>query len=283
MRRLLYVSLGLLVLLGTLPAQDSNEHHHWLPEGIIETHGTNATVKAVSGLPLAQAITAVREEYGWVVDYEDPPYQSSYDLVERGDPGKRRMVARGGAFQSTYPVMPDMWSSPAVERKVLEKIVSDYNQSGMPGNFFVRQQSDGSFAIIGDSITSANGSKQPVPAILDTPVTIPAMPRNLYETLKLIGDALTLKTRTKVTALAYSANFAMQSMVSVGGTNVSVRSLLIQTAKQLPVATVWDLYYDPGTPMYFLNFGAAGRAEYNVFGQRRLVTIRKPSFAEKAH
>ena len=283
MRRLLVVSLGLLVLCGTLCAQDSNGHHNWWLRGIVETHGTNATVGADYGVPLSQAITAVREEYGWVVHYEDPPYQSSYDLVVRGQPGARRMVPRGGAFESTYPLTPDMWGSHTTEREVLEKIVSDYNQSGLPGKFLVSEQSDGSFAIIGNSIASADGSKQPIPAILDTPVTITITPRNLYETFKLIGDALTLKVGTKVGALVANPNFAFRSSVSVGGTNVSARSLLVQAARQLPVATVWNLYYDPSTPMYFLNFGAAGRAVYNASGQRELVIIRNPSFTEEAH
>jgi hypothetical protein len=176
-----------------------------------------------------------------------------------------------------------MWGSHTTEREVLEKIVSDYNQSGLPGKFLVSEQSDGSFAIIGNSIASADGSKQPIPAILDTPVTITITPRNLYETFKLIGDALTLKVGTKVGALVANPNFAFRSSVSVGGTNVSARSLLVQAARQLPVATVWNLYYDPSTPMYFLNFGAAGRAVYNASGQRELVIIRNPSFTEEAH
>jgi hypothetical protein len=41
---------------------------------------SSATVFANSPGPLDQAITAVREEYGWCVSFEDPPYRHSLDF-----------------------------------------------------------------------------------------------------------------------------------------------------------------------------------------------------------
>lgn len=289
MRRFLYVLAGLVILSGALHAQQSSEQHKFMENAVINANGATSTVTAYSGEPLYLAISAVREEYGWVVDYEDPPYQSTYDLVDRATPGwhalhpgKPFLVPAGGAFQSTYPVASDIWSSSASEREVLEKIVSDYNQSGNPGAFSVRQQSDGSFAVVGISIKDINGNKQPVGAILDTLVTVPTAQRSLMETLKLIAQALWLKSGIKVVGICPDNNFAGQSAVSIGGTSVSVRSLLLQTAEQLPLGTVWNLLYEANTPKYILTFAVAGRAEYDTFGGKRLIAIRPPS-AAKGH
>ncbi|MGH9604738.1 MAG: hypothetical protein ACRD3N_03450, partial [Terracidiphilus sp.] len=119
---------------------------------IVYSNGS-ATVAVNDPAPLAQAIIGVREEYGWVVDYEDPPWQSG-DLHDvspaawhAAHPGRRgSMEPDGGAFQSTYAVCPDMWGSASEELQVLNKIVSDYNASGNPGRFIVRVQTDGSYA-----------------------------------------------------------------------------------------------------------------------------------------
>lgn len=284
MRRFLNVLAGLLIIGGALHAQQSSEHHKFMDHAVIKASGATSTVTAYSGEPLYDAISAVREEYGWLVDYEDPPYQSRYDLVDRATPrwqalhpGKPFLVPAGGAFECTYPVAPDIWSSPASEREVLEKIVSDYNQSGNPGTFSVRQQSDGSFAVTGIAVKDINGNKQPVGAILDTLVTVPTVQRSLMETLKLIARALSLNSGIKVVGISPDNNFAAQSAVSIGGTSVSGRSLLLQTAGQLPLGTIWNLLYEANTPKYILTFAVAGRAEYDTFGGKRLIAIRPPS------
>ena len=74
------------------PLQGVLEPHRYMERGVIEhQHGT-ATVKADCARPLAQAITAVREEYGWAVDYEDPPYHSKYDVMDMTNPSYRAAI-----------------------------------------------------------------------------------------------------------------------------------------------------------------------------------------------
>jgi len=54
---------------------------------------------------------AVSEEYGWLIDFEDLPYYSSYDLVDDTDPAwraahpgaKGSTAQQGAAFQLSSP------------------------------------------------------------------------------------------------------------------------------------------------------------------------------------
>ena len=61
-----------------------------MDRGVITYTGNAATVRANNARPLEQAIEAVREQYGWTVDFEDPPYESAYDLVDSTDPQWRK-------------------------------------------------------------------------------------------------------------------------------------------------------------------------------------------------
>ena len=55
----------------------------------IQRTGNTATLFASSPRPLMQAVSAVNDEYGWAVNYEDPPYDSAYDLIEIASPAWR--------------------------------------------------------------------------------------------------------------------------------------------------------------------------------------------------
>jgi hypothetical protein len=48
---------------------------------VIQHNGNTGTLTANFPRPLAQAVEAISQEYGWTIDYEDPPYHSPFDLV----------------------------------------------------------------------------------------------------------------------------------------------------------------------------------------------------------
>lgn len=235
-------------------------------------------MKADFGTPLLQAITAVREEYGWVVDYEDPPYSGKHDVMDMTNPKYRAthpnasvvLGPAAGAFQSTYRATPNMWSSPTAEQKLLEEVVSDYNQSGNPGNFTVRELPDGSFDVVGTSIHDDSGGDVPIKPILDTPISIPRVARSYYKTLQAILTALPVKTGLGVGP----TNLLMGGAIKVGGTDVPARNLLMQMIGTWgPAKWVWSLRYNVNDRVYFLNLELASRAEYDSAGQRRLVPV----------
>ena len=109
--------------------------HTYALSAVIEHHAGSATVKANSAIPMEQAVAAVNEEYGWVVDYEDPPYAGT-DVTLRprsSAGGPPDTVVAGGAFQSTYPETPNMWSSRATEMGCCKRSSPITMPAGIPG------------------------------------------------------------------------------------------------------------------------------------------------------
>lgn len=269
-----------LAVFATCPAlcgQGVLEPHPYMRHGIVEHHAGSVTVKADFARPLLQAITAVREEYGWVVDYEDPPYSGKHDVMDMTNPAYRAahpnasvvLGPAGGPFQSTYQETANTWSSTATERQVLEKIVSDYNRSGNPGNFSVRELPDGSFDVVGTSIHNDSGNDVAVRPILDTPVSVPSIARTYGATLDAILHALPAKASVGVGPL----NLLMGGAIKVGGTGVPARNLIMETVATWGVKWVWSLQYDVSRQFYALNLELAMRVGGDSFGLRQLVPI----------
>jgi hypothetical protein len=205
---------------------------------------------------------ALREEYGWIVHYEDPPYLSDRVLVDiapaqwhAAHPGKKGFVIpAGGAFQSTYAEAPDIGNPASSEEAVLKKIVSDYNQTTNPGKFTVRKQSDGSYVVTATAIEDDAGREIPVSHILDTPLTLPTLTRNAETTLELIVDAISAKSGA-VCRIGGGpmnlANILHHSEVTVGGTDIAARELVQQFIHGLGFR-VWDLWFEPNLHQYAL-------------------------------
>jgi hypothetical protein len=264
-----------------LHAQVERPKGPFMPRGIVQHHGNSATTLADDPRPLLQAVTAVSEEYGWVVDFEDPPYESDADLVDdtapqwrARHPGEKgfRIVA-GGAFQSNYSEKPNTATSPVEERLVLNKIVSDYNASGNPGKFVVRKQSDGSYAVVGNSVKDDNGNSKSVSSVLDTPISIPSGRRDVLTTIGLILDAVSSSSGIKILAATMPMNVLIHSQVTIGGENVSARNLLLEALAGTKRTTVWQLLYDADNQTYYLNIIFAKIAQYDTSGKRTTVPI----------
>ncbi|HEX5410256.1 MAG TPA: hypothetical protein VFZ27_00180 [Terriglobia bacterium] len=264
----------------TVGARSQENPQHYLERAIIAHNQSYATVEANSPRPLLQAITAVREEYGWIVEYEDPPYEGSVDLVKdssisRTPEGLVFLIPAGGAFQSTYPETPDTRGSPDGELEVLGKIVSDYNATKNPGKFVVRALQDGSYALIGQSSENSDGKEVSVPPVLDTTISLPGATRSAAVTIKLILVSLNKASSTKVGLGMVPINAFVQSQVTVGGSNVSAREFLVDVIDQIKAAKlIWELNFDPDGRVFYLNLLPATQAHYNSSGKRTTTILR---------
>jgi hypothetical protein len=255
-----------------VPLAGQQLQHNFMERATIHHQGSSAVVVANDPRPLMQAVDGVAREYGWAVNYEDPPYQSKYDLVDIVDPNwlaarpgmTRAKIPAGGSFQSIYPDSAGL-SLGSGEEQVLEKIVSDYNVSGNPGEFKVLAQSDGSYSIVGCYVRDANGNPTAVNSILDTLISIPTAKEQMAQTLNAILAALAAKTGTKVGLFSGPLNLMAQTQVSVGGENVSARSLLSQMLHATGRPLEWQLFYDPDGAAYFLILNLADRKIHGGF------------------
>ncbi len=271
--------LATLLVGGRVCAQ-SRPVHHFMNHGVVAHKLNSATVASNAPRPLLQAIIATREEYGWDVSYEDPPYKSTYDLVDDTNPqwrlahpsAKGVTIPDGGAFQCTYPENSAIFSLNG-ERQTLDRVVGCFNQTDGPGRFMVRQQSDGRFVVLGTAVLDNTGYLAPVHAILDAPISIPEATRRADETIALILQQLSAASKIKIGLAWGPVNLLAQATVKIGGSGVPARTLLAETLDATGRSLDWDLIYDADVPTYLLNVNPVTRAIYGPFGRKRLVPV----------
>jgi hypothetical protein len=207
--------------------------------------------------PLRQAVAALCYEYGWAIDFEDPQYTSSFDLVDDTDPGWRSshpeakpvFVPAGHAFQVDFApsVGPEM---------VLRKLVDEYNRTDNPGRFEVVREDDHRVAIVGRSRRNDKGDFQPSSSILDTVVTVPAQTRTGLEMLELLVHELSEATGINVKLGWTPVEKLASAKVTASGTNVSARELLTSTLSMSSGDVdilVWSVLFDPDSGGYYLS------------------------------
>lgn len=248
-------------------------------EAVVERQARSATVKANSARPLAQALAAIREEYGWQIDYEDPPYASEPDLVDitnaqwrarnPGAPGVKGIA--GGSFESEYEETGNLETATAKE-KVLHKIVSDYNRSRNPGRFIVRAEGNGLFAIVG-SVIKRGSRDEAINPVLDTRVSVRLEERTAGASVSAILQAVISQTKLKLVLGTVPTNLFFQAKVTTGGENIEARALLRQTLDATGRPLHWRLLYDPITAKYVLNVAIATRSIQDTYGQKHSVPI----------
>jgi hypothetical protein len=260
--RLYFLMIAFLIVLWNVypNVQDAIQvrHSKYMDHAEVRHRPKSATITANDARPLAQALTALSGEYAWMIDFEDPPYYSKYDLVDDTDskwraehPTARGVTAiSGDSFQSQFPESPNAASSQEEEEHILNTVVSDYNASANPGRFRVVKEGDGRFAIVGISVKGDNGQDQPVNPILDTLISVPTDTRDAYTAIETILNALTVKSGTKVALFAVPTNALAHSQVTIGGQNVPARVLLLQTLSAARLKLYWRLYYDHDVNMY---------------------------------
>jgi hypothetical protein len=224
----------------------------FMKRGEIRHESTSTTVLADEPRPLDQALTAVRNAYGWAVHYEDPAYRTDYDLVHlAGHPSGPRIPA-GGAFQSTYPNPSISVASDQEEINILGIIVSDYDRSNNPGQFAVHKLPDGSYDVVGISIRREDGTRQSVTPILDTNISVPLATRDAETAIEAICQVLTAKTGVRVIPGNVLSTLP-RAQVTIGGDNISARNLLSQTLNATPQKMQWDLLYDANLSFFAIN------------------------------
>ena len=279
MRRML-ASCFLLGVPSLLLAHAPISKPSFMNAGLIQHSGTAGTLTANDPRPLMQAIATISQEYGWTVDFEDPPYRSHFDLVDDTDPTWRanhpnaKGVTRvsGSLFQSTFPEP----STDNGEEQVLQQLVSDYNSSSNPGKFAVRKEAGARYAVIGVSRRDNSGKDETLDALLDTAISIPVQQRTATATLQLIVDTLSAKTGVRVSlgTIGLSSDPLQGVELAIGGSNVPARTLLLQTldsasnSRFFKGILVWNLLFDADQNAYFLRLHTATKIETDADGKQ---------------
>jgi hypothetical protein len=192
------------------------------PAILSESEG-KVQVNANSPRPLAQTLDALHQKYGWIVNYEDPQYVSKADIVESTDQTGDQLPA-GGRFRVDLPGAEDK----------------------------DKESAEGVFTVVGVASADAQGKISPQKPAFDTALTVVTRQRTVSAMLDLIGKRIATERRITVT-IGVVPRTLLNIPVSVGGTRVSARDLLLRTLTATHRNLYWRLLFDPKSKSYFLD------------------------------
>jgi len=249
-----------MFLVGPAVAQYQPPQPPFYDRAIIEESGSEVVMRANGPRPLDQAVEGIRQQFGWQIDYEDPPY-GPRELVDNTDPKWRadhptaKGVTRvaGGVFTTTFNLASKSEAATSNEREaVLEKVVADYNQKGNPGRFVVKDEGRGRFSVVGIGLIEDDGRQRTINPILDAKIELPFGEYVLGDAIEQILRLVSQRTGQRIAPGFWPTNIVVQTKLKIGGEERSARELLSQAASSGRFPLVWRLLYDGDSGGYFL-------------------------------
>ena len=274
MRRSIIVTL---LFFGSLLSAQDQTKAVFQSQTVLEETGADITLRVNDPNPLFQAIVRLRQEYGWVVNYEEAPLYSNYDLVDDTSPVWRtkhpgaRGVTRtaGGTFVAHYKKPEDS----TVASATLSTVLNDYNATNNPGRYILKHVPSGAIVVVGNRVKNENGQEIEVSPLLDTPITIPKEQRSVYGTVRAILNALKEKSGQKIIIMSVPNNDFLQKNAIVGGSEIPARELLLQALYSTGRPMQYDFGFDSDVPTYILNVSVASKLKLNEKGKKLPIPI----------
>lgn len=246
----------------------------------ISHSGTTAHSSAFNGRPLDETVLALSEEYGWQVDYEDPQYDPGSEIIDADDPATRAlhpdrpriMIPNGGGFDVSYSE-PTGSNRELSESHVLQSVVAAYNQTTNPGRFFLENEPGGRIAVVGVSKSLGSTPETQNNTFLSTRISLPIAQRSLGATIQAILNTVIKATNIQAAIGSGPTPLFMQTMITVGGTDVTARDLLRQSLDQSGRTWLWSMLFEPTYGTYYLNVLPVTEAVVDTKGARHLVSV----------
>lgn len=206
--------------------------------------------------PLAAVISQLETRYGWIITYEDPPYEAAADLDDvtldvARDPQNFKgkvLVPRRRRFDFKYPKA----DQPRAE-DLLAAVIRDYNLAG--NNDAFRLLRTGAFFHVVPSVSDdKNGTPTSRQSRLDVRVTIPDAERSVLKTVELVVDHVRELIGVPVVMGQVPTNFLAQKKLRTDATNEPARDVLVRALTSTGRDLSWRLTCDPGaTKFCFFN------------------------------
>jgi hypothetical protein len=221
---------------------------------ITQNEGT-LHIAANSPRPLAQVLDALRQKFGWPVEYEDPRYMAKVDMVEKPGPNDSVFTfPSGGSF--TVDVPAGAGSTPPPEDKTLQLIVDAYNQSKNPGRFGLRQAEGDRYSVVGVGAQDDSGKIVAQEPALDVAISFPEESRTATATVDLMCQKISSATRTPMMLGVNPRVLMDNNKVKVGGAKTTARTLLARTLDGVGHPVYWRMLFDPKSKSYYLDVHA---------------------------
>ena len=213
--------------------------------------------------PLQQALQALCERFGWVVDYEDPRY-AEREGRDDSDPGWRKahptergaIDPSGGLFRAELGSETEVQSH---ESETLSLLVEQYNRTDNPGSFRLIQRAGHRFAIVGRSrLESRSLGYDPLERLLSFEDD---KPQNGGEALQDMLDRCSSGSGSSLVIGTVPFNLLAHARVPTARGTFSCRDRLEQIVGALPRPSAYWMLYDMGWQAYALNIIPSAKAQ----------------------
>ena len=231
----------------------------------ISREAARVTVNVIDSRPLAGAIVAIRREYGWRVDYEDPVYLPS-QLVDATPPGWRAMhpekkggyIPGGTSLRTTYN--EDFAGHAATDEQksdTINQVLADFQRSQNPGTFVLRKLS-GRLDVVG--VTDGK-------AVLDAPITFKATNVTAIHVLEEIMTQVGQQTGLDAGLGFVPMNALIHCTVDPSYNSVPARDAILDVLQKCHLDVTWEALWGGNRNSYLLNLDAVARVYKDQTGK----------------
>ena len=206
--------------------------------------------------PLAKAADILEQHYGWVVTYEDPPFQFDQDIIDV-TAAVRRTYARGQQSVLTprggrLLVEFDLTGQTTEPAGVIKQLLEAYERHPLPGHFVAVSTKEVTH-LVPTSIRNQAGNQVQLTSILDTQVELNAGDLTLAN---IIGDVLqqvSNRTGTKIVLGTAPPNLLLNTRIQQETFSGPARAALVSALGATDTRLSWRMLYGPDAKMYALN------------------------------
>lgn len=259
------ILLSLPLVAGAQPASQNGSYA--LHATLAHQANHRILITANSPRPLLQTLTALRREYGWVVDYE----AGKYTGVQKVSVGGAPEHPIGGAFQVELPEPRSRTG--AEEASILQELVDHYNSStvALTGQLFSLVNAGGPVRY--DIISQSGG-----PPVLDTLIQLPQATRTIEST---IDDICALVSKARGITLDHGGLLdpgLVNTRVTLGGDRpLPARQLLVQALDHADDEMVYVLDYEPSNKHFVIGIRPAVIVEKTIGSEPQVFPVPRAS------
>ena len=238
--------------------------------GLVSVGGVSSqdrTLSVDSHRALDAAVDQLHARYGWVITYQDPPYEYPDDLVNITPPGtmvdgilaRKHMVPRKRSVTVAYS--EPKTGSPEDKHKTLDEIVKGFREAGA-GEFRIHHRGPVSH-IVPKTVRRASGGWEQVSSLCDIEVSFPPAMRTIHESVMLILSQVSQRMGTHIFAGLMPWNRMLNGVYMTGAQNENACDALVEVLESVNfrraemhapmIHGTWAMLYDPTIKQYAFN------------------------------
>jgi hypothetical protein len=224
-----------------------------------EAKARQRTLSVNEESPMYDAIRQLRARYGWLISYQDPPYEHPDDLVLSEGPRTKMLIPRRMRISVDYeePEAADLKS----QQRTIDQIVAGFGASGA-GTFRVYHWGIYSY-VVPLSVKRVNGVVENLPPLCEMTVSFPPAIRTIEGSLALILPRISQHIQAPIKRGVQPNNLFLGHSHPSEAQDEPICALMSRTfeganwtlvsAGFKPVYLAWELMFEPTSKQYYFS------------------------------